>query len=235
MVIYKATNKINQKSYIGKTTKPFDVRKKRHISNIKTKTKKHYAFYNALRKYGVDNFEWAVIDTATTEDELNLKEKYWISFYNSKAPNGYNLSDGGEGQSGFKHSEETKKKISENQKGRTSPNKGKKFSEEHKRKLSEAKKGKSTKAIFTDEVKEILRQQKIGDKNPMYGKKPANSKKIINLDTMEIYNDMHEAMNKTGIAYQNISKVCRGIRKTAGGFRWQYYDEYMTIPSQDLQ
>lgn len=66
----------------------------------------------------------------------------------------------------------------------------------------------------------------------MYGKPSISAKKIINLDTLEVFENLHIATDKTGIAWQNISKVCRGIRPKAGGFRWMFYDKYMSIPSQ---
>jgi hypothetical protein len=54
MLIYKATNKINNKSYIGQTTETLDIRIRRHLYSIKTR--RNYYFCNALRKYGKENF-----------------------------------------------------------------------------------------------------------------------------------------------------------------------------------
>jgi DNA-binding CsgD family transcriptional regulator len=65
-----------------------------------------------LRKYGEENFKWEIIDNAETQKELNEKEVYWISFYNSFKGNGYNMTAGGDGASGHKVSEETRYKIS---------------------------------------------------------------------------------------------------------------------------
>lgn len=53
-------------------------------------------FHCAIRKYGEDAFTWEIIDTAMTEDELNEKEKYWISSHDS-FNNGYNMTEGGDG------------------------------------------------------------------------------------------------------------------------------------------
>lgn len=94
MYIYKITNKINNKVYIGQTTKTIEERWKRHCSDAlsgRLKTK----FALAIRKYGVKSFRVEKIDTAKTKDELNKKEVYWISFYNS-VYEGYNSTDGGE-------------------------------------------------------------------------------------------------------------------------------------------
>ena len=234
MEIYKVTNLVNNKIYIGKTVFKMKYRKSKHISNLNTVTKTHYPLYSAIKKYGQDKFKWEVIDTTESEEELNRKEIYWIKYYDCMAPKGYNLTKGGDGQTGHKHSEETKIKISKNNywRGREGINKGKKFSKEWKQKLSDAKKGKPTHIVYNERVIGLLREQKLGSKNPMYGKTPANARKVINLDTLEIYDNMHDVTKKTGIAYQNISKVCRGLRNKAGNFRWSYYDIYMSIPSQ---
>jgi group I intron endonuclease len=234
MEIYKATNLINGKQYIGKTIFAMEIRQTKHISNLNTVKKRHYPLYSAIKKYGKENFEWVVIDTAETEEELNAKEIYWIKFYDTLSPKGYNLTDGGDGQSGHKHSEETKKKISENNywRGRLGVNSGKKFSDEHRENLSKAHKGKPTKIVYDERVRSILREQKLGEKNPMYGKQSPRVRKVINLDTLEIYDSLTDITRITGIVWQNVRKVCIGNRKTAGGFRWMFYDEYMSIPSQ---
>jgi group I intron endonuclease len=109
MIIYKVTNLVNNKVYIGQTSRGFEVRKKEHLRHINDSI----YFHSALKKYGVDNFIWEVIDDALTQDELNCKEIKWIEYYNSFGKNGYNLTKGGDTSSGYKHSDETKKKISE--------------------------------------------------------------------------------------------------------------------------
>ena len=105
MVIYKITNQINGKIYIGQTVRALEERMRQHKRNSKT------AIDRALHKYGAENFSVEVIDTAETPEELNAKEIAWIASYNSMAPNGYNLCKGGESTSGFKHREESKRKM----------------------------------------------------------------------------------------------------------------------------
>lgn len=116
MIIYKATNLINSKIYIGLTTKSLEQRKYKHIRDA-FNNDSIFAFHKALRKYKQNNFIWEVIDTAKTQDELNEKEIHWIEFYNSFGVNGYNLTRGGEGRSGYSLSVETRKKISEAHQG----------------------------------------------------------------------------------------------------------------------
>jgi group I intron endonuclease len=113
--IYKATNKINQKKYIG-YTKNFRERKSRHHKSALV-YKKPFAFYEAIRKYGWDNFEWEILyESWDGEHCLTIMEPYFISEYESFGPNGYNMDKGGrKGMLGLKRkplTEEQKQKIS---------------------------------------------------------------------------------------------------------------------------
>jgi group I intron endonuclease len=146
-VIYKATNLVNEKSYIGQTIRTLKLRKKQHAWYALYNRDNTY-FHSALRKYGVENFDWEVIDECVNAESLNKMEIYYIGYYDTYN-NGYNLTLGGsnlmsekvkkkisEANKGKKHSEETKRKISQTEKG-------KKLSEETRRKISEAFKGKN--------------------------------------------------------------------------------------------
>ena len=91
MWIYKITNIQNQKVYIGQTIRPIDQRFKRHLNDaLHNISDTHLA--RAIRKYGKDSFTIQVIDSATSQDELNQKEQYWIRYYNS-VEKGYNEID----------------------------------------------------------------------------------------------------------------------------------------------
>lgn len=95
-IIYKVTNKINGKIYIGKTYN-LEKRKKQHIGDIDN----GLPFHNALKKYGIDNFEWEIVDKANSDSEIREKEIQWIKKCNScisfPNSNGYNITLGGEG------------------------------------------------------------------------------------------------------------------------------------------
>jgi hypothetical protein len=149
MIIYKAHNKVNGKIYVGQTKKNVEQRILEHL-----KYTKNTYFSNALRKYGLQSFEISVIDVSENVEILNEKEKYWIKFFNCRAPNGYNLTDGGEGV--INPSDITREKLSEAGRGRPSPNKGKCFSEEWKKKISESHKNP------TEETRTKMREAKKG-------------------------------------------------------------------------
>jgi hypothetical protein len=92
MVIYKYTNKINGKVYIGKTEARPSKRHRRHFTEARKGTSG--AFYNAIRKYGWKNFQYEIIDGANSSSELSYKEIHYIYKYNTLYPNGYNLTLG---------------------------------------------------------------------------------------------------------------------------------------------
>jgi group I intron endonuclease len=95
-IIYKVTNKTDGKFYIGKTTKTLDIRKKEHEYRSKY-TQKQY-FHNAINKYGFSNFDWEIIDTALTLNELNEKEIFYINELSATIEyKNYNLTSGGDG------------------------------------------------------------------------------------------------------------------------------------------
>lgn len=196
--IYKTTNLINNKIYIGQhTSKTFD---KKYLGSGKK-------FKQALKKYGVKNFVCEILQTCDSYDELNACEKYWIEKCDSQNPSiGYNLCEGGiaprfDGENhpmygkhhteeakeknriahlGKKASDDTKQKISEGNKKKhisdehklaiSKANKGKKLSQDTRLKISESKKGKKT-GPMSDETKEKLRQSNLGKRRTEETKK----------------------------------------------------------------
>jgi group I intron endonuclease len=139
-IIYKITNKVNGKIYIGQTTQTMELRWYGHCSdNEKT------PLHNAIKKYGKDNFLVEEIDRGTTYYELNGKEIRYIKEFNSLShDNGYNVMNGGRRMYVQNLSQETKNKISisrkEYYKTHDHPNLGKSFSEETKNKISLSRK-----------------------------------------------------------------------------------------------
>jgi hypothetical protein len=132
--VYMFINNVTKKVYIGKTLSSYISRYNEHKYNAFTKKVKSY-FYDSLRKHGWENFSKVIIfqtdlNTINNKDEIDKiickKEEELIHLFKSNENNfGYNLTIGGEGISGYKFSEESKKKMSEMRKGEKHPNYGK--------------------------------------------------------------------------------------------------------------
>ena len=104
--IYKISNNIDEKVYIGQTKTLIKYRWQHHLwkANHPEKEDTDYPLYRAMRKYGISNFSIELLEEVNI-DLLDEKEKYWIQFYHSMAPNGYNCDLGGQGASKFNHQE----------------------------------------------------------------------------------------------------------------------------------
>lgn len=166
LIIYKATNLINGKVYIGQTIGTLKYRQTQHLWGAKSGS--NYHFHNALLKYGVDNFKWEVLCCCFAIDGLNEMEVYFIALYDSMK-NGYNLQSGG---LNYRASEETKAKMSNNN---ARAMLGRKVPEETKEKMRIAKQkmSKETKRKLGKAISEAQR----GEKNHNYGKHPSEETK----------------------------------------------------------
>lgn len=145
--IYKITNTVNDKVYIGQTTKSVLVRFEMHKQASMTKSKQKLHLYLAMNKYGMDKFSIVQIDSADSREELNEKERYWIKFYDSIS-SGYNMMEGGNDENPMnspivkeKHASklrdpETRQKISQTM-SKFRLEQG--FSAEHKQKIKESR------------------------------------------------------------------------------------------------
>lgn len=105
--IYKITNLKNNKIYIGFTINEIQIRLRNHIRASRQNKKRHTYLHSAIRKYGEDFFIVEEIEQGDNKKLLKEREKYWIEYFKPD----YNLTKGGEGCLGYKHSEETKEKI----------------------------------------------------------------------------------------------------------------------------
>ncbi len=146
--VYKITNLINNKIYIGKTYDPYG-RWQSHLNTAKHKFSNTYSYiHKAINKYEKENFSFEIIFETNSEEESLSKEKEFILQYNSKNSKfGYNLTDGGDGISGFKYSDEQKLALSTRMKGRfdgeLNPFFGQKHTDETRIKISKARKNSS--------------------------------------------------------------------------------------------
>lgn len=149
--IYKIINDINDKIYVGQTVETVEKRWLRHKQSRKYKKYEHIHFYRALNKYGVEHFTPIELEKVEANSKKELKEKlddlekYYIKLYKS-FENGYNSTLGGDGgMLGFKHTKESKIKMSNAHKGAIP-------SEETRKKMSIAQ----TRKTFSKETREIL-------------------------------------------------------------------------------
>lgn len=149
--VYKIINEINQKKYIGYTSRTITERLSRHFKASLNGSNTY--LHNAIRKYGIENF--TIEELYQSKDRRHTRkvmEPYFISEYDTFAGEGYNLTEGGEGFTGS-HRVESKQKMSDGHKGLVPRNKGKTYScpkrknipqtEETKRLISKNCKGKN--------------------------------------------------------------------------------------------
>ena len=195
--------------YVGQTIDP-ERRFKQHINDVINK-KDNNIFHRALRKYGLENWVYCVLEDNVLKENLNLKEIEWIEYYDSFY-NGYNLTTGGD--TNYIVSEEYRRKLSESRKGKSSWNKGISMNEESKKKLSESLKGR---VISTETRKRMSESAKGGPKI-----KPV-SKYDLNGNFIKTYSSIKEAiMENPKSSSSNIGAVCKGYRIQCGGFLWKY-------------
>ena len=104
--IYKITNKVNDKVYIGQTKRTIKIRWKEHLKNASVFDLRNLPLYKAMNKYGKENFSVEEIEECE-DSQLDEREIYWISFYDSYY-NGYNGTEGGIGglKKNYEHMEE---------------------------------------------------------------------------------------------------------------------------------
>jgi len=129
---YKITNSMNNKVYYGWTNKdPIEKRLEVHVHTAKKGSK--LLFHNAIRKWGHENFIIELVNSFETKEEVITDEIKLITENKTnhcRYPNGgYNMTDGGEGSSGYKRSEAAKKKTADANRGRVSEKRGKTYEE----------------------------------------------------------------------------------------------------------
>lgn len=217
--IYCHTNKINGKKYIGQTSQKPETRWGSNGNGYK----KHGAyFYNAISKYGWDNFDHAILKDKLTLDEANYWEEYYIRLYNTaNREYGYNRTFGG---SNAIKSEDTKIKMSEAAYKRfKNPEERKKISigktnpsKETRRKYSEWQKGEKSWRYGRKDTPEEIEQKRHCTK--------CKSVVAINLTNNEktYYYSVSEAGRQLKLDASAISKVCRNLRQSYKGYKFIY-------------
>lgn len=183
----------NKKYYIGITKQDVNIRWR----NGNGYRYNNY-FYKAIKKYKWENIEHKILFKNLSKEQAEDLEKEYIEKYKSNISKyGYNIESGG-----LVAPKSIKSRIKSNKtkKNIVPWNKGKKMSEEQRLKLSKIKKGKG----LNDKLLNAIRIQ------------------IVCVETNKQYKSILEASNETSINVSNIAQVCKGNRKTAGGYHWKY-------------
>lgn len=200
-IIYKISNDVNDKVYIGQTTYSLETRYKQHLREYEKKTQRK--LYIAMNEIGIEHFRIEVIEKCN-EQELDEREKYWIRYYNSQKE-GYNMTIGGNGGSIYDIDDEEVNRLWNN--GLSIGGIAKKY-----QCSCNAISGRLKSNPAYDGKESSLRSVS----KPVYG---------YDLKGLLLYS-FHSANegerffnNKEG---DNIAACCRGIQKTAYGFYWSY-------------
>ena len=192
MIIYCITNKVNGKQYVGQTVRSAEERFMEHARHNRTYIER------TVKKYGRENFDVEVIDSALLIDDLNEKEKYWIDKLNTKKPNGYNVCDGGDNTFGFNHTLESRMKMSTTKKqlGNMVGIKNHFYGKKH-----------------SQETKERMRATQW------------QRKRVMNIETGLIYDSCAEAARLNGLNKNMVARVARGEASNTKGTHWKYIDD----------
>ena len=216
MIIYKITNIINKKIYIGQTIRSIEERWKKPTW-LSTKKNSKMAITLAIIKYGEENFVIEKIDEAYNIDELNEKEIFYIKKYKSKCPNGYNIGNGGLNRN---HSIETRRKIGESNKGKVGYYKGLKLSDEHRKNLSISHTGHNMKEETKIKLSTINKLKKIDPK--VREAASIKNSKIYLLEkdnSLYVITNMKKFAMRNGHDKSNLSELASGKKATYKGFK----------------
>ncbi len=190
--IYKITNKINGKVYIGQSIH-IEKRWKEHIFD----NRKNSLIHLAIIKYGKENFSFEVIEECN-QKELNQKEQYWIKKYNS-FENGYNLTRGG--SQGFYYDIESiyENYLQTQNINQTAKNVG----------------------CHCSTVRNIIRMYGINH-SEMQQEKPVEKIDCQTLQTIQIYDSIQSAASDMKVSRDAISSAATGHKKSSCGYYWRF-------------
>lgn len=214
------------KVYIGITARPVS---RRWHGGSAYRNNAH--FYAAIKKYGWEAFQHDILAEGLSYEEACRLEIALIAEYQSTDPeHGYNRSPGGDKTTlGYTFSQESRARIS---KALTGKRKGVPHTPEHRERIRTALLGRSATQGTRDKLREAL-----GDRfqtatarakqkeNTPKGAEHHKATAVLCKNTGEIFQTIQEAADAHGLHRSNISAVCRGKQRTAGGLRWEYVKE----------
>jgi group I intron endonuclease len=212
-------------TYVGQTHN-LETRIKSHFYKAKKNPK--YAIDRAMNKYSDFNFE--EFFCAFTDEDADWAETLLIKELNTKVPNGYNLTDGGGGTRGYKHTEEYKKHLSdsmigekhhgfgkkrtvETRKKMSAAHTGKERTKEHGMNIGLAQRGKTISISHRQKLSTALKGKMVGDKHPMYGRhhtKEAKEKIGLKARSPERNGKNHSMYGKPAVNAQSVRCVETG-------------------------
>ena len=213
--IYKITNQLNNKVYIGKTLNTIEHRWKEHCADYTKERNEKRPLYEAMKKYGIENFVISEIEECS-DQIINDREVYWIEYYGS-FKNGYNATRGGDGKAYLDYD-----LIVANY-----------------QQLQNIQAVADLMNINRDSVAKVLKLRNIQIKTSGQVLSEKNGKMVQMFDKktktfIRTFPTMMDAAKwlidnnytnckNTTIRY-HISEVCQGKRKSAAGFIWKYYN-----------
>ena len=237
--VYKIINNITNKLYFGYTSTTVDLRWKKHCAS-----KRNFYISNCINKYGSENFTVKRLYEFGTAAEAKTTEIYLIARHQTNMcrypeGDGMNMTDGGEGSHGFRHSLTSIEKMKNVQQNRSQQwkdrisvgHKGKILSEEHKLKIGNSGKGKKW--------GEAAKKKITGSNNHFYGKhhneqtketlrlsKQHLTKSVRQLtlsgEVIQTFQSIREAGEFINTDIRNIIGACKGRSKSCCGFIWEY-------------
>lgn len=201
--IYKITNKINNKVYIGKTLDTVEKRWKEHCRDSQKKNIRNRPLYSAMNKYGFNNFIIEEIEQCN-EEALNEREQYWIEYFGS-FKYGYNATLGGDG-----------KRYADYDLIYALWNEGKTI-----KKIAEITKYDEHTIRVALNCQNISSEERKKRAKLSIGQPVAQLDKITN-EIIAIYSSREDACRAIGKQTNgHIAEVCSGKRKTAYGYKWK--------------
>jgi hypothetical protein len=237
--IYKITNKITNKFYIGSAV---DIKSRwsGHKRRLKANTHDNKHLQSAWNKDGIQNFLFEIVEICEREILIPTEQKYLDEYKCWDREIGYNIAKIAGNTTGCFHTEESKILIKKNNKASeeetrkkmrdywSNPENRKYQSEKRKEYLSKKENREKLKNSLTEYYKNNPEKKLFGENNPFYGKKPVNIKSIERVDpnTGEIkeYECIRDAI-KDGFESSTITKVCKGKLLSHKGYYWKYKEE----------